>query len=388
LAGRKQETDEFHRLLTQSVVLENLVLTGLRGVGKTVLLEEFKPAAIAAGWLWVGTDLTEAASLTDERLALRLLTDLSVVTASFVIHADVVPAGIGFRAGRQTVERRLDYTTLVEVYQDTPGLVSDKLKAVLELVWRVVRGQARGIIFAYDEAQNLSDHSGAGEYPLSLMLDVFQSVQRKDVPFLLALVGLPTLFPKLVEARTFAERMFRVVTLDRLNEADCRDAITRPIRESGSPVVLGRKAVGLIVRETGGYPYFIQFFCREVYDLLLQQLTRGRRPREVPIEAITKKLDSDFFAGRWARITDRQRDLLCVIASLEDGDGEFGVLDVVEKSRELKAVRTIVKAFTTSHVGQMLAALAQSGVVYKNRHGRYSLAIPLFGRFIRRQMGR
>lgn len=385
LAGRKHETDEFDRLLGQSIVLENLVLTGLLGVGKTVLLDEFKPTAIAAGWLWVGTDLTEAASLSDERIALWLLTDLSVVATSFVIDADDVPAGIGFRAGRQKVERRLDYATLVEVYEDTPGLVSDKLKAVLELVWAVVRGHARGIIFAYDEAQNLSDHAGAGEFPLSLMLDVFQSIQRRDIPFMLVLVGLPTLFPKLVEAREFAERMFRVVTLDRLNVTDSRDAITRPIREAGTPVALGNKTVMLIVRETGGYPYFIQFFCREAFDLLLQQLARGRRPRNVPIDAISKKLDSDFFAGRWARITDRQRDLLCVIASL-NGDNEFGVQELVQKARELKAVKTIVKAFTASHVVQMLSALAKEGLVYKNRHGRYSLAIPLFNRFIRRQI--
>src|SRR2546423_10279452 len=80
LAGRREETDEFQRLLKQDVILENLVLTGLRGVGKTVLLEEFKPRAIKEGWLWVGTDLSEAASLSDERIAVRLLTDLSVVT--------------------------------------------------------------------------------------------------------------------------------------------------------------------------------------------------------------------------------------------------------------------------------------------------------------------
>ena len=76
------------------------------------------------------------------------------------------------------------------------------------------------MIFAYDEAQNLADSPARDQYPLSLLLDVFQSIQRKNIPFMLALTGLPTLFPKLVEARTFAERMFRVVTLDRLDEDD------------------------------------------------------------------------------------------------------------------------------------------------------------------------
>lgn len=78
--------------------------------------------------------------------------------------------------------------------------------------------------------------SEAKEYPLSLMLDVFQSIQKKDIPFMLVLVGLPTLFPKLVEARTFAERMFHVVFLDRLTGSDSRFAILKPIQDAKCPV--------------------------------------------------------------------------------------------------------------------------------------------------------
>ena len=85
LAGRKQEIDEFLRLLRQDVILENMVLTGLRGVGKTVLLDTFRPLAINAGWLWVGTDLSESVSLSEERLAVRLMADLAVATSSVVV---------------------------------------------------------------------------------------------------------------------------------------------------------------------------------------------------------------------------------------------------------------------------------------------------------------
>ena len=85
LAGRKKETDEFRRLLGQDVILENMVLTGLRGVGKTVLLDTFRPLAIQAGWGWVGADLSESSSISEERLAVRLMTDLAVVTSSIVI---------------------------------------------------------------------------------------------------------------------------------------------------------------------------------------------------------------------------------------------------------------------------------------------------------------
>src|SRR5258708_21624711 len=75
LAGRQKEKEEFLRLLKQEVVLENMVLTGLRGVGKTVLLDTLKPLAIQQGWLWVGTDLSESTSISENRVALRLITD-------------------------------------------------------------------------------------------------------------------------------------------------------------------------------------------------------------------------------------------------------------------------------------------------------------------------
>src|SRR4051794_21840047 len=85
LAGRRQEEMEFRKLLSQTVILDNMVLTGLRGVGKTVLLESFKPIAMSENWLWVGTDLSESASVSEEHLAQRIITDLSVVTRNIYI---------------------------------------------------------------------------------------------------------------------------------------------------------------------------------------------------------------------------------------------------------------------------------------------------------------
>ena len=73
LAGRDGETREFHRFLAQDTILENMVLTGLRGVGKTVLLETFKPIAMKGDWLWVGADLSESTSVSEETIARRIL---------------------------------------------------------------------------------------------------------------------------------------------------------------------------------------------------------------------------------------------------------------------------------------------------------------------------
>ena len=377
LAGRQNDKLEFSKLLDQDVILENLILTGLRGVGKTVLLETFKPMAIAAGWLWVGTDLAEAVSKSEENLAIRLLTDLSVVTSGITQTVEDQKK-TGFRSEESTIV--WNYARLLQIYNETPGLVSDKLKTVLEVVWSIViQLGKRGIIFAYDEAQNFADNADKDEYPLSSLLDVFQSLQRKEIRLMLALTGLPTLLPKLNEARTYSERMFKVIFLDRLEETETREAITVPIRRNNCPVSFDDQSIETIARVSGGYPYFIQFICKEVYDRWIQQHTSAGQVTSVPVDEIVRKLDADFFAGRWARVTDRQRDVLRIIAKMPNS--EFTPQEIVNSSKLL-----LEKPFTSSRVAAILNALKDVGLVYRNRHGKYRFAVPMFGQFILRHL--
>jgi hypothetical protein len=376
LAGRVAEREEFERLLGQKTILENLVLTGLRGVGKTVLLDSFKPIALRHGWHWVGADLSESVSVSEETLALRLCADLSVIGATMTLDEG---QAAGFAGG--VTKTNLSFRTLMQIYQETPGLATDKMKTILEIVAAsVAREGNAGVIFAYDEAQNLADRQDDNQFPLSTLLDVFQSIQRKDIPFMLVLTGLPTLFPKLVEARTFAERMFHVLTLDRLDQSDSRDAVVKPIEHAECPVRFNEESIQIVCKQSGGYPYFIQFICREIYDAFIQSQRATGQQAPVPMDGITQKLDTDFFAGRWARATDRQRQLLWCIAHLENAEYEFTVQEVVSET-EIR----LDKPFSGSHANQMLAALSKAGLVYKNRWGRYSLAVPLFDRFILRQ---
>jgi hypothetical protein len=381
LAGRENEKKEFSRLLQQDIILENLALTGLRGVGKTVLLETFKPLALQENWLWAGADLSESSSLTEESLAIRLLIDLSVVTSSIAVPLLPRPK-VGFSQEYEFSSTTLNYTYLENLYHQIPGLVSDKLKGVLEAIWPALQAWSRrGIVFAYDEAQNLADHADKSQYPLSLLLDVFQSIQRKGIRFMLVLTGLPTLFPKLVDGRTFAERMFRVVSLNSLNEKETVEAIREPLKKSGSPFCFTDTDINLIWRSTRGYPYFVQYFCRETIDGWIQALRNDQNLPNIPINEIMRKLDSDFFAGRYAKATDRQRSLMEVITNLPKCDSEFTVQEIIEHP----ANKVLTKPFGNSHVSQMLFALSELGLIYKNRYGKYSFAIPLLGDFIRRQ---
>jgi type II secretory pathway predicted ATPase ExeA len=380
LAGRTSEQDEVRKALEQRIILENVVLTGLRGVGKTVLLETLKPIALSKKWLWVGQDMSESASVSESSLAERLIADLSVLTSTLLVTPERQPS-FGFGGQETFVDRPVGYDTLKGVYEATPGLVSDKLKAVMLFVWRSIPPDAiAGIVFAYDEAQNLADHSIKEQYPLSILLDVFQYLQRQQIPFLLILTGLPTLFPKLVEARTYTERMFHVIFLTQLDEAASRDAITIPVKKAGSPINFTDQTVNAVVSMSGGYPYFIQFICREIFDSWLSQTQRGVANPQIPGKEILRKLDNDFFIGRWVKATDRQRQLLYVISTLESCDSEFTVQEAVLASKKM-----LERPFSASQTNQMLVSLSTFGLTYKNRHGKYSFSVPLLSDFIKRQ---
>ena len=217
LAGREKRKEEFVRLLGQKVITDNVILTGLRGTGKTALLDSFRHLAVDAGWKWVGTDLSEAVAISEQSMAERLLADLSVVACEATAgKRNVGRSGVTYDS--DSADTRLDYETLRRLYDETPGLASDKLKFVIETAWEPLEASgAEGLVFACDEAQNLFDKASGEQFPASVLLDVFQFLQRKENRVLLVLTGLPTLFPELVEARAYSERMFRVLEIGSLS---------------------------------------------------------------------------------------------------------------------------------------------------------------------------
>lgn len=378
LAGREAEVAAFEDFLKQDVILKNVILTGLRGVGKTVLMEDkYKPLAQKAGWAWVGSDFSEATFLGEEQFCTRLLADLSVFTSRLTLNAP--SHTFGFEKP-SSAEHHLDFEFLATYFSAQPGLRVDKLKATLELIWRVMDQRGiHGVVFAYDEAQVVRDRDDKDEYPLAMMLETFQSLQRKGARFMLLLTGLPTLFPKLVASRTYAERMFSVQEISRLSAEASRKAIEIPLQQEPlSQWRFTEEGVKRIIEVSDGYPYFIQFICKETFDFLLLNPAE----QTIPIEAILKKLDTDFFAGRWEGLSDRQRDLLFCIAQLPNADTEFSINEVVASSRN---IGEDIKSFTPGDVSQMVPRLIDKGLVFKNRFGKYSFAVPLFTRFIQRR---
>jgi len=133
LAGRQKEKEGFKKLLSQTPVMQNLILTGLRGVGKTVLLDELKPIATDSSWFWAGSNLSESASVSEASLSIRILADLAILTSTFTI-SEEYRFIMGFKPSVEKIELKLDFLRLSAIHNSTPGLESDKLKRVLEFV--------------------------------------------------------------------------------------------------------------------------------------------------------------------------------------------------------------------------------------------------------------
>jgi hypothetical protein len=317
-------------------------------------------------------------------LARRIITDIALVTSEIPIPIDQKKT-IGFISDQEIVYQKLDYQFLSDYYDNAPGLVSDKLISLFVFVWDVVKNlNKNGIVFAYDEAQTMDDHADSKQFPLSVLLGVFQSIQKRGIPFLLVLTGLPTLASKLVETRTYSERMFNVVVLDSLNEKESYEAIVVPLKKEKSllpkdtaPMIFSETSIASIIKISGGYPYFIQLICKEAYDALNQKIVEGITP-SIPIGAIIHKLDEDFFSGRWVRATERQQDLLRIIAKLSKE--EFTPKDITDSAHNSgkKVFRQVAQVI------KMLGDLTERGLIYKNKRGVYSLAVPMLGDYIRR----
>jgi DNA-binding MarR family transcriptional regulator len=370
LAGRSKEEDHFRRLLRQNFATENTLITGLRGMGKTVLLAHLKQLAEREGWICIGNDLSESSSLSEERLALRILTDISeslgrVLSTSSKSEDDGAIAS---------------FEALRNMYERSPGLPSDRLRNVLLRLGSLVNSaKARGIVLAYDEAQCLSDHADHNEFPMSMLIETIASLQRKDgvSQYLLVLCGLPQVHDALTEARTYTERMFNVISLERLSREDAYAAFVTPLQHLMPPLCVSKELIDKAVDLTRGYPYLIQFFGKELVDELLQNggvLSANR----FPSPSVLDRLDSGLFAARWNKTTDKQREVLNIIACRPSGSAiDVSAQEIAEQS---------LGEMTNAQATQMLQALTERGLLYRTRHGRYAFTVPMSEMMILRRI--
>ncbi len=370
LAGREAPLRRFDAMLRAAPEQQaSMRVTGLRGVGKTVLLETFAEHAREHDWEPAFMELQPAHNtdallsaaigslleLTQQRLSrmarLRSAAGRALRSTSLQVSWEEVSLSVSFGSEREEDLAR-------------------ELFATVQLA--LAKGRA-GVVLLLDEAQLIHDERGRhGEHPLSLLIAPIVALQRRELSLGIVLCGLPTLTANLQKARSYSERLFRGEEIDSLTQAQAIEAFTRPLEQtarSASPVL-----AKTVVSEVEGYPYFLQLWGSELWDAadlagvkrLTPKLLDAARPD------IYGRLDRDFYDPRLATLTPAEQDLLLASAKCPYPPLQSSGL-------------SSASAKTTGNVNVLLGRLVDAGALYRIRKGEYAYTAPKFRDYLLRR---
>jgi DNA-binding transcriptional ArsR family regulator len=346
-------------------------LTGLRGVGKTVLLGEFQSAAEEMDWATAFLELQPGHN-TDAAVADALGAAIKAAREE-VSRVEKLKAAMG-NATRKAGTLGIAWGEFQMTYQ--PGTAPDRedlSRALFEAVESVVRHGKDGLMLLLDEAQVIRDENrAAGQHPLSLLVASVASLQKAELPIGMVLCGLPTLTGNLLRARSYSERMFRGEEIGSLGPDDAREALVRPL--ATTPVDVERGLADRIVGEVEGYPYFLQLWGAELWDAadivgvgqFTAPLLNETRPE------IFRRLDLDFYDPRVSTLTPAEQDVL-----LASADCPYPPLVVGDLNHAVSK--------TPGNINVLLGRLVESGVLYRVRKGQYEYTAPKFRDYLLRR---
>ena len=367
LAGRDALLNAFDEFLADRPLHANWALTGVRGTGKTVLLGEFAARAERAGWLTLQRELGER-HRDDERLADAIVEDADALLRRASMLAGVGQAleqGVRFLRPRRVSVGDIGYEP---AYAERSTAPADQMRqALAELDAAANDSRPRGVLLLYDEAHLLADDRARERYPLSGLLAALGAVQRAEPRVRVIMSGLPTLSLNLKRARTYAERMFRHLVLGNLERGDAWDALGIPLATSGRRFALS--VVGDIVEQTGGYPYFLQFFAAYVWRSVSASEVSSRDYRAVE-PALLHELDLAFFDDRFEVASPTEQRILEAMAH------EAGAVRLPRLRQHLPE---------QAGMDLLVRRLVERGLIYRAGRGAYDFALPLFRDYIRRR---
>lgn len=392
LADRDRQLKRFNRLLEDFPGNANNVrLTGLRGVGKTVLLKEYRKAAKALDWVVIQRDLSPRL-VSEADFARAIASDLQKATEAFSAGAKLKRLVTQARqaVGDITVDVAGIASVTVGASSGTGGarsILEDRVKDALYRVGELAADAGRGAVFLYDEAHTVYDRPRKHEFPLSTLVGAFVQVQDDpdyDLPVMLVVCGLPPLVNNLQRARSHSERFFKAeelgfLSLDPEPEQAVSPAIlalTEPATKTG--IQYAPETAARIVRDVAGYPYFIQLFGAALWDAATDG---GLKVVDDALydsthRFIQSELDQEFFDGRYNDATKADKLTLRVAGSLAGEQFAFSELAAAIESRNSNATQ------------QSVNRLLIGNLIYRLSHGEYAYTAPLFGDFLRRKYPR
>ena len=371
LAGRDELLETARVALARLVrgrSSKSLILIGLRGVGKTVLLDRMRENAEAAGLATLRIEAPENRSLPallvpQLRLALLRLSR-QAKTKDAAVHALRALAGFArsLKVKFADIEVGIDFEPEAGLADN--GDLDQDLLALLEAVGLAAKRGEIALVMFIDELQYVPEEQLA-----SLIMALHRCAQR-SLPITLIGAGLPQLPGQMGRAKSYAERLFSFPVVGPLTHDAAADAISKPISHESTQI--NDDAIEEIVRVTHGYPYFLQQWGKFAWDRADESPITLDDVAEAGVDAVAA-LDESFFRVRFDRLTPTEKRYLRAMAEIGPGPHRSGDI-AIQLGRKVTAL------------APLRAQLIAKGMVWSPSHGDTAFSVPLFDEFMKRTM--
>lgn len=369
LAGRENYLNSFSKSLDffEQDLPQNLLLFGLRGTGKTVLMRKFKSIIEEKGWVFVEREFTDEFCY-ENRFAEAIAADIvnSVSQISMLKRfKEKSKTAMNILKPKELSAYGVSYKPF---YGGKRELLQDYLKKIFVENWEVFKkSNKKGLVLLYDEFHTIKDVKESKNFVLSSLLAALSYAQREGCKYYLVISGLPNLYNNIRKTKTYAERMFNFKETTNLSRDDCIKAITIPLKTYNFS--FDYQLTDKIIEETKGYPYFIQFygffilnsFPKDKFDL---------RDLNFLKKDLIEELDIGFFKGRFLKATNTEKKILSAMAKIKDE------ITPNKIRKEIPIKKTTLSTY--------LESLIEKGLIYKIQRGSYAFSIPLFQQYLSR----
>lgn len=367
LAGRDdliETADKYLRAMVNGYPQKSVIYYGLRGIGKTVLLNEIEERADEKDILYAHIEIAEKRRFISQiaNASKKIIHRMSVVESA----KDNLKKALGILQAFNVTYNPEDQTfsaglSEVSAYVTT-GILSDDLTEMFVTMGRTAVKANKSICFFIDEIQYMRDDE------MEALVNALHRVNQLGLPITLFGAGLPKILRLLGEVKSYAERLFNYVPVAQLTDSAAGDAIMIPAKTLGVDYTEG--AVQEIIRWSKGYPFFIQELCNIVWDYTDKSvIERGDVERIIP--TYLSHLDESFFIVRYERCTKKERDFL------------FAMVKCGKLPCSIANVAHIMKKKVNS-ISPIRAKLISKGMVYSTGHGEIDFTVPLFDEYLKR----
>ena len=366
ITGRDREIHAYEVLLDrlmQGTAGQSMIITGLRGVGKTVLLNALEDVSVERGWITEAREIEEDTPFPTliARSARRILAELQPTRK---IRENVLQAfgRLGSFTLKDPAGFELAYTPGPQLSKD---ILSEDFVDLLLALGNAAQSKGRGVAFLLDEVQFVPAKE-FGPFVVGL-----HRLAQRSLPITCVAAGLPSLPALAGKAKTYAERLFEYPQIDQLAREDADHALADPAQVRG--VTWEEAALRHVYRETEGYPYFVQEYGKYIWDVATDEQIPEQDARKGGAIA-QKRLDDGFFKVRYeSKATKGEREFLHAMAACDGPPYAIGHVTAALGKSDQRAI------------SPRRNTLIRKGLIYAPEHGQLDYTVPRFADYLLRR---